>query len=531
MATISSNTYTALADLTLYLKVQNGEDIRLSDIPRIISLRWGYFRDNWEQSIKSEIEQQLANYNEPNFLQTKIDEFDDFIEAQRSSSSKVNPFSDSSILYRFYPIFDTLLINNIELTNEEQDIIDAEILRVSNFNRGDFEIIRNQLRSQRDIMSDDIGLTDADYNSAVGRSSVGAQLNPTIAELTRINKIQDAIRSVEFVLANSFDLNNSFVDPFALARSNANNPEIDIPSYLSGSLVKLNYGENLQLLAQRYLGSADRWVDIAIANGLKPPYIDETGQKVSLIANGDGNQINIAADPEITENIYINQIILLQSDTEKFPEQRTIANIKEIPISGELVIELDGLPNLERYKISENAHIRIFKPNTTNSSFFVLIPSEEPLAEDSEGDTPFFLQGKKEDEKRQKVDIALNESGDLLFTANGDFKLSYGLENAVQGVRLKMQTKLGELRRHPNYGLVNITGQKNIDSGAMKNLLVESVNEQIALDPRYDRIESIDVRYGVPTTQNGASLYSINMQVRLAGGETVVPISFTITGS
>lgn len=533
MANISSSTYKAIADLTLYLKVQNGEDLRLSDIPRLITLRWTYFRDNWETSIRDDVEVALESYNEPNFLQTKIDEFNDFIETQRASTKKVNPLGDTTTQFRFYPIFDTLQINNVELTNQEQDIVDEEILRVNNFNRGDFEQIREQLEAQRDTMADDIGLSDADYNAAVRRGQIPAQLDPTIEEMIRIQKIQDAIRSVEFILANAFDLNNSFVDPFALARANANNPDIDIPSYASGTLVKLNYGEDLQLLAARYLGDPDKWVDIAIANGLRPPYIDEIGERLDLLSNGDGNKINIANTNDAGEltidKLYINQIVLLQSDVEKFPEQRVIANIREIPISGELVIELDGNPDLDRYQISEDAHIRVFKPNTVNSSFYVLIPSEESLPDDINEETPFFLQGKAEDEKRQKVDFAVSESGDLIFTPNSDLKLSYGLDNAIQGIKFKMQTKLGELPRHPSYGLADVTGQKNVDVNSMKALLIESISEQISLDPRYDRIESMDVRYGMPTTNQGASFYLIRMQVRLAGGETVIPISFTVT--
>ena len=231
------------------------------------------------------------------------------------------------------------------------------------------------------------------------------------------------------------------------------------------------------------------------------------------------------------DKLYINQIILLQSDTQKLQESRKITNINQIPISGELILELDGDPDLNKYKLSESSFIKVFKPNTVNSSFFVLIPSEEPLEDDEEGEIPFFLQGTKEDEKRQRVDFTLDESNDLVFTPNSDLKLSFGLENAIQGVKLKMQTKLGELRRHPEYGLADVTGQKNVEKDAMKELLVESVNEQISLDPRYDRIESIDVRYGVPSGNEGASIYAIQMQVRLSGGDTVIPISFTITNS
>ncbi|RLA60475.1 MAG: hypothetical protein DRQ89_12805 [Epsilonproteobacteria bacterium] len=536
MATISSGSYKKIADLSLFLKQTNGDELVLSDISQIISLRWTYLKNNWD-FVKSLVEDRVEDYNEPDFLRIQIEDFTDFLEAQRSSTKNINPLSSNETLFRYYGVWDNIPINSIELTNQERDIVDAELLRVSNFNRKDFLDIRSQLEQQRDGIADNIGLTDPDYNSAVKRSPTDAQLSASITDLSVMQKIQDAIGSVDFVLANIFSLENNFIDPFALARSNANNPEIEIASYQSGNLVRLNQGESLQLLARRYLGDADKWIDIAIANGLKPPYIDEIGEKLFLIANGDKNQMNLAntntmgelnIDKLNIDKLYINQIILLQSDTQKFPEQRKITNIKQVPVSGELVLELDGLSDLDRYRIDESAHIRVFKPNTINSSFFILIPSEEVLPDDRREEVPFFLQGKAEDEKKQKVDLAIDNDGDLIYTPAGDLQLSFGIANAIQAIKFKMQVKLGELRKHPTFGLVNVTGRKNIGIGAMRTLLTDSINEQISLDPRFDRIENLDVRYGVPSTGQGASVFAITMQVRLAGGTQVLPISFTV---
>lgn len=531
MATINTDTYRKIADLSLFLKTTNNEDLVLSDVPRLIPLRWTYLRNNWD-FIKVQVEDRIIDYNEPDYLKRQIDDFTDFLETQRSSTKNINPLSSETVLYRYYGVWDNISINQVQLTNQEIDIVDSETLRVSNFNREDFIEIRDQIIQQRDSIVDNIGLTDEQYNSSVGRSATDPQLDASINDMLVLQKLQNAINTVDFILANSFSLETNFIDPFALARANANNPEIDITTYLSGNLVKLNQGESLQLLARRYLGSEDRWIDIAIANGLKPPYIDEIGEKLFLISNGDGNQINLNStnlEGELTiDKIYINQVLFLQSSTQKFPEQRKITNIREIPVSGEIVLELDGQPDLDRYKIDEDAHIRVFKPNTINSNFFILIPSEEPLPADSKERVPFFLQGKAEDEKRQKVDLAIGDDGDLLFTATGDVQLSFGLANAVQAIKLKFQTRLGELRRHPEYGLVDIIGQKNTNLSQVKQTLTDSINEQIALDPRFDRIESLSVRYGSRASNSGAALFAIEMQVRLAGGGQVVPISFTV---
>jgi hypothetical protein len=341
-----------------------------------------------------------------------------------------------------------------------------------------------------------------------------------------------SIKTIDFILANLFAV-DAAIDPFALARANANNPEVNIGQYSSGRLVKMNYGEDLQKLAYRYLGDADKWIDIAIANGLKPPYIDEVGQRINLLSNGNGSQINLAeTDPNGELNIdklYINQPIFLQSSTQVVPQQRTIISIRQVPVSGEIILELDGEPNLGIYEIADDAHIRVYQPNTINSSFYVLIPSTDTLPDDRKEEVPWFLAKSAEDEKRAKVDLAIDENGDLNFTTNGDLRLSYGLDNAVQALKLKVVTELGSLRKHPTYGLINIMGTTNSDIDAKKNLIIDSLNAQIAADSRYDRIESLNVNYLINNdTNEGVAAIAIEMAVRLAGGTSVIPISFTI---
>lgn len=527
----STKAFQGSADLSLWFKVRGGDDLMLSDMPQIIPLRWPYFRDNWE-FIKQDLINKINKYPDPDFFNDQINDFSDFIDKQRHSSKNINPFSDGVIYNRYYAIFDNVLIQAINLTNEEQRLIDARTRIVKAYSKNDFLRIKKDIINYRDRVADVAGLTDITYNEVFDRGPIPPQINATITDANLMLTLQQDIGSVDFVLSNLFAV-DSAIDPFALARSNANNPDIQIGQYTSGTLVKINYGEDLQGLATRMMGSPDKWIDIAIANGLKPPYIDEVGQKLGLLSNGNGNQINIAAtDINGEYNIdkfYVNQVVVLQSTTQVFPDQRTVANIRQIPISGEIILTLDGEADLDRFKISENANIRVFKPNTINSSFFVLIPSTTPLSDSRQDEVPWFLAKSAADEKRAKIDIAIDERGEINFSTNGDLKLSYGLENAIQAIRLKIITELGSLRYHPTYGLVNIIGNKNQNIDDLKSLLIESLTNQIQADPRFDRIESLDVQYLVngATNQSVAAL-GITLSVRLAGGTTVVPISFTV---
>jgi len=527
----STKAFTGSSDLNLWLKIRSGDVLKLADMPEIIPLRWIYFRDNWE-FLKADIVKLVPKYLDPDFLNDQINTFSDFITKQRTSSKQLNPFSDGIIFNRYYAIFDNIAIDAINLTNDETAIIEAKLATVTAYSKNDFLRIKRDLINYRDRIADVGGLSDITYNHVYDKSSIPPQITAGNVEANLMVSVQDNIGVVDFILANLFAV-DSAIDPFALARANANNPEINIGQYKSGRLVRMNYGEDLQGLAVRYFGDPNKWIDIAIANGLKPPYIDEVGQKLSLLSNGQGSQINIGPT-DITGNLnidkfYINQVILIQSNVQVFPEQRTITDIRQIPVSNEIILELDGEPDLNKYKVSEGANIRVFAANTINSSFYVLIPSEEPLDNPRQEEVPWFLAKSAADEKRAGIDIAIDERGEINFATNGDLKLSYGLDNAIQAMRLKIVTELGSLRYHPDFGLISIIGNKNQNLDELKALLVESLTNQIDIDSRFDRIESLDIQYLVGDNSNTAvAAMMITMAVRLAGGSTVVPISFTV---
>lgn len=533
MATVN-DAYKSIADVNLWLKIKGGDSMTLADIPSVIPLRWPYFRDGWE-FIKPDLVNAMAGTVNPDFLNQQIEDFSQFIDAQRTSAARLNPFQDAQTFFRFYAVFDNIQIDAINLTNQETSIIENEVARVTSFSKNNFMQAKQNVIDYRDRVTDTYGLSDPDYNKAFNKSSIPPQINATIVEANFLLTLESCIKTVDFILANLFAVDIS-IDPFALARANANNPDVNIGQYKSGKLVKINYGESLESLATRYLGDPNKWIDISIANGLKPPYIDEVGIRVPLLSNGSGNQINLAGT-DVNGNLnidklYINQPVFLQSSTQVVVDQRTIISLRQVPVSGEIILELDGDRNMDLYKTAENAYIRVFAPNTINSAFYVLIPSNEPLPDDRNDEVPWFLAKAADDEKRTKVDLALDDSGDLTFTTNGDVKLSYGIDNAIQAIKLKIVTELGSLRYHPTFGLVNVIGTRNSNIDDVRELLTQSILSQVQSDSRFDRVEDLAVDYLVNSqTGQGVGAMAISLSVRLAGGTQVIPISFTVNNS
>lgn len=517
--------YFAVADLKLWYSEKSGDNLTLSDIPEIIPMRWEYFRDFWE-FIRPDVLESADNYAYPDLLRTQANDLTDFINRQKNSQNKaINPFSSSNTLSRFYAVWSNINVSSLATNRQEQRIIDDKLDRISKFIRTDFEHIRDELTAARDELADVVGLSDATYNSTVRRSSVSALKSVKISDIANMQVFQSAIKSVNYILANSNKLSTIQLDPFALARENANNSDIQIATGRSVRLVRMKFGDNLQTLADRYLGDSDRWIEIAIANGLKPPYVDEIGEAISLLSNGENNKINFASitnGTDTAEKLYIGQPVFLSSAAIKFPEQRKIANIKIVPISGELIVELDGESDLDKYTLIDNAVMRVYKPNTVNSSFFVAIPTNQPLENNNVGETPFFLEASSEDEKRAAVDLLIDDDGDVVFGSNGDFQLSFGVANALQAVKLKVLSEKGQLKRHPNYGLPSVTGEKERDPVAIKQTLINGINEMINADPRFDRIEQIEVQRGDRTD------IRIGLVVRMAGTGTLIPLSFKL---
>lgn len=520
-----SQAFIDLNELKLWFNDQSGNSLTLADMQEIIPLRWNYFRENWEFILSTIIGKQ-STYPYPDILMSQTDKLSNLIRIQRhKNNNRVNPFSKRSILTDYYCVWEVIDVASIPLTKEETNIVNTKMDRIRRFTKTDFLRIRQSLMDGRDNIFDTIGLSDTDYNSVFERSPAVSLREPKISDINDAQNFQDAILTVDYILANTASIITSNVDPFALARANANNPEIDIVTGRSGQLVRMFYGDNLQSIASRYFGDPERWIEIAIANGLRPPYVDEIGTAVSLSSNGSESQLSIPkldtfGQPNISK-FYVNQVVFLQSDTVKFPDQRTILIVKEVPISGEIVIELNKDSNLDQYKVSENAYVRVFKPNTINSNFLIMLPSPNPVTTQSTKETPFFLASKSEDEKRAGVDLLVDNNADLVINSTGDFQLSYGLANAIQGMQFKMMSEQGQLIRHPNYGLPSVIGLKATDPAAIKGLIITGITDMVAADPRFSRVETINV-----TIDQGSAI--ISLVVRLAGSGSLIPISFTI---
>ena len=91
-----------------------------------------------------------------------------------------------------------------------------------------------------------------------------------------------------------------------------------------------------------------------------------------------------------------------------------------------------------------------------------------------------------------------------------------------------MIVEAGELRRHPEYGLVALQGSANNEITAVKNSLIESITKNIAADERFSRINRLDITYSNVLNENNAVSLDVILEVILAGSGQLVPITFSV---
>lgn len=97
----------------------------------------------------------------------------------------------------------------------------------------------------------------------------------------------------------------------------------------------VKYGDTLQRLALRELGSAERWPDIALLNGLIPPYYAELADN-GVAAYGDTLLLPIyqadalaAADDVFLTDLQLDENGFLHSDGEDLLTVSGVANLRQ----------------------------------------------------------------------------------------------------------------------------------------------------------------------------------------------------------
>lgn len=412
-----------------------------------------------------------------------------------------------------YTQFSGIAARTLKLPAKSKEEIAAEVSRVKRLQRVDFEAKQKLIKGLSYDFADSVGLGSDVFNEGLGRVGRSPVRTADDDDFEALAAMNDMITLMDrLLLANedrSADL--SALDYVAgLARSSG----IAFTTPASKFSVPFPYGSSLEALAQTYLGDSGRWHEIASINGLRAPYIDEVGTKTYFVTNGAGNTA-VVAD---ASGLYIGQPVTIGSNNISLSRRRVVG-LWKMP-TGQWQVSFSGESDLSGFTSSAEAYLHAYLPDTVNSSQQLFIPSTNSVDPELINRGIPGVQSFQTVLERGGVDMALDSTGDIIVTPDGDTPWSVGLANIVQRIQTTARTVRGSMLKHPEFGLSVPVGSSTADVDAKQ--LLEQTQAAFARDPDFSGVFFASVDKSGPVVRQV-------VHVGVAGVDQLVPVGLILT--
>lgn len=506
-----------MTDYLGYIKVSKNTPFTLADVQSIAINRWEWFVQNWELKLNADFKRKLPKSD---FFINLLKDLNNEITTQKLfPTTSTNPFINLSKFIKYKPILSYISLSDVALTPSENLVLKEEQKRLANLSVFDFKNMTFFLRNSAATAAQIVGLGDDDGALVQGFSIATAQRGYAVQELEQINDIFDLADEIDGIIY--FLQQKTVQQPNLLAVANRNtDPDSQVvfnQSYTTA--ISVPFTESLEKMAESYLGSKDRWFEIASINNLHPPYVDKTGSKEYLLGPGTLASIKISASR--ASEVKVGTKIKIGSYTVR-EESRSILKIVKFE-DGTMILSLSGNSDLAKLKLSEKPYVKIYKPQTANEDSLLLVPvtAQSPLIQ---GKQPSLDVLKKLDRALLDfgVDIRREEkTGEIQIGKNGDFDIVYGMAAVRQAIHSLMSTNINELSFHPNYGVpfANSIGERFYGSIELAAAFSEVLQEVILSDGRFSKV----IVQNLTVTETSIS---INIVVTVDGSNVIIPLSF-----
>lgn len=413
----------------------------------------------------------------------------------------------------FYSIWNGFNISELNLAPSTSRAILQQREKIRKLSRLDFENFRDSIAKVQADFSDAVGAGNQTFNTTFMRDTPISTKTPTENDFNIIFALNRCTLEIAR-LAATYQTNLFNVPSINFVAGAASRSGIAFNIPRSKYSVPFPYGMTMEQLSTQYLGTPDRWMEIATLNGLKAPYVDEEGFDIVLITDGSGNNVYITS----AENLFLGQTVWLSSTS----TQRTVRQITKITkISNSYVqLTLNGDPDLARFSTLAGAVLHAFLPDTVNSMQTIFIPSaNDPQDDDYQTKEIPGLSFYNNYLLAGGVDLLLTQTNDLAITPDGDCRLAVGLPNIIQQARIALSVVRGTLNRHPEFGLPQIVGQNTADVDVKQVAL--GVQSVFAGNSTFSGVSNIFVNKVGPNL-------SISMSVNVRGINQNIPITFSL---
>lgn len=505
--------FSVLNDVDLYMTVRRGDVLTLGLLQPLARGRWQWLVDNWNISLY----QRFKTFADgDNTLEQRLEDLDRLVTSYRLGNNR-NPLDSFDTFVLFSKFLSTIRLSELALSAEEKILVALEQQRVQDFVIEDFRAMTFYLRQQQALDSYRIGLGDPIGGRLNGAVPVARQRSATIGDLSQLDDALQILKFIEGIIIDFKNTQDKAPDLISIANRNLgpNSTTTFNDTYRSSVAVPFEF--NLQHMAKKYLGSEDLYFELVTINKLQPPYIDEVGQKLLLLAPGAVN--NIIVPGTLRDSMPVGTKLNIGSYRIR-EESRIVEKVVE-NTDGSLIVFLSGAQDLSKLKTTEGAFIRVYAPRTLNSGSFVLIPLTV-ASPNAAKYTPSSDQLRRLETALLNfgVDILRDEkTRGLVVDANGNLAFAAGLVNVRQAVLSALKTTQGELTFHPEYGVSVQIGDKYYGTTDEAVIFANALRDTLLRDPRYEDIQIL----GLQTTGTGISL---SLLVSVQGVGAPIPLSF-----
>lgn len=149
--------------------------------------------------------------------------------------------------------------------------------------------LRNNTNQLRTNVAASVGIDVDDYNSIQGKTgnTKVIRTEPTISDYRLMNGLNKVIRGINIFLSNdNYFGKKDLLEMSQLALSQFGS-SLNIQNTRATRVRKVLKNDDMQKIASRELGSANRFRELIILNNLKYPYIDDTSSNGVLSAGDD----------------------------------------------------------------------------------------------------------------------------------------------------------------------------------------------------------------------------------------------------